>query len=69
MEKFGIFELLDALSAMTDTPAEENKARTPDEAFAPPTYGMPASEPPARTNSAFEGFVARHEEARGRVKK
>ncbi len=52
MEKFGIFELLDALSAVTQAVSEEPFApqkeeqtkelspkRRPDAAFAPPVYG------------------------------
>ena len=68
MEKFGIFELLDALSALTaqngpepdgDPPAAP---RLPDGAFDPPAYG---GEPPQKTggreNDALAGFLARHD--------
>lgn len=86
MEKFGIFELLDALSAITaatsgekapsspaPSRAEEKTEtkRTPDAAFAPPSYadggGTDGLAPSGRT--AYDGFVARHEAAKGRVKK
>ncbi len=71
MEKFGIFELLDALSALTaqneppQEPAAEEKEpapKKPDGAFAPPSYG---SEPPAKTGGreadALSDFLARHD--------
>lgn len=67
MEKFGIFELLDTLSALI-LPAERPPAppeETPspaDRAFAPPSYGEPASPvPPAA--SALSSFLDRHERA------
>ena len=82
MEKFGIFELLDALSALTAAGAddarggqgdakEEEKAkdRPFDPAFDPPAYGQeqPHASPAGR--SAYDGFLARHEAAKGRAKK
>lgn len=71
MEKFGIFELLDALSALTETDEkpEPSQPRTPDGAFAAPDYGLPAQEPPAGGQTALDGFLSRHEAAKNRVKK
>ena len=67
MEKFGIFELLDALSAITaatDAPAEESPSAM-DEAYKPPVYGdQPADAPkapePHTDTDALAGFLARH---------
>lgn len=72
MEKFGIFELLDALSALTareDAPAAPPKPE--DAAFRPPAYSAesgaasaPAAreEPPeAQRQSALGDFLARHD--------
>lgn len=72
MEKFGIFELLDALSALTareaDPSAETGEAppKTTDGAFAPPAYkNEPASAAPAPANAAdpdaLAHFLARHD--------
>ena len=71
MEKFGIFELLDALSALTaqngqpqEPPPEEEapSPKKPDGAFAPPSYG---GEQPKKTGGreadALSGFLARHD--------
>ena len=78
MEKFGIFELLDALSAITDTapnpPAEEEPApaepkRMPDEAFAAPSYGSGDTVPPPAGENALGSFLARHDEISKRAKK
>ncbi len=57
MEKFGIFELLDALSAIAETSsdppseretpereAEQTEARKPDSSYLAPSYGAPAVE-------------------------
>ena len=42
MEKFGIFELLDALSALTAVPPEEEQAADAlDAAYLPPDYPLP----------------------------
>lgn len=67
MEKFGIFELLDALSAFTDAAQEEKPepptATTPSEqdaAFAPPDYAAPQTETGVR-QSALSSLLARHE--------
>lgn len=68
MEKFGIFELLDALSALTaqnvPPPAEEPpaKKRQPDESFDPPAYGgEPQEKTGGRESDALADFLARHE--------
>ncbi len=67
MEKFGIFELLDALAAMTEDPPKTEK-RTPDAAFDAPSYGeAPKKEPEGGT--AVGGFLDRHERASRRIKK
>lgn len=65
MEKFGIFELLDALSAITAQndsvpPAEPAPPKQPDGAFDPPAY---ESGPAAKTGGqeALAGFLARHD--------
>lgn len=67
MEKFGIFELLDALSALTEEnppqkeePLSPGKNAAPDGAFAPPAYG---EQPPKGTAGAeaLQGFLARHD--------
>ncbi len=84
MEKFGIFELLDALSAITAAappsgeaeqkdssaePAAEKKKKTPDAAFAPPAYGTPEQTPAGTQNTALGSFMARHDAAKERAKK
>ena len=75
MEKFGIFELLDALSAVT---APEEEASSPaggeenmppahpdprENAFAPPRYGAPSAptEPAAPQKNAAAAFPPREE--------
>ena len=51
MEKFGIFELLDALSALTAVPPEEEQASSAlDSAYLPPDY--PLASPQQETSSA-----------------
>ena len=76
MEKFGIFELLDALSAMTEAPKEEAQGaqaetppKRPDASFAAPAYG--AAPPPAQETeqSALDSFLARHDALAKRAKK
>lgn len=66
MEKFGIFELLDALSALMQEEKTESAApQTPkkeDAAFAPPAYG--SADP-----GALEGLLQRHEEMSRRIDK
>ncbi len=86
MEKFGIFELLDALAALTpparedgppeaEEPAAETQPapaekRTPDAAFAPPSYGEGGAAPANLSQgSAYGAFLARHEKAKERAKK
>ena len=72
MEKFGIFELLDALSALTAREnASEEKSSAQDKVYLPPAY--PAPEPPAEAQptskpqpphpekDALAGFYARHD--------
>lgn len=74
VEKFGIFELLDALSALTAREETQNPP-TPsfeDAAFAPPKY--PGSdEEPRKTESprkdALAGFYARHDAVAKKAKK
>ena len=77
MEKFGIFELLDTLSALTapvngaeaetgdENPAPETaKANPQDDAFAPPVFGAPPlkEEAPAQKNGdAISALLQRHE--------
>ena len=55
MEKFGIFELLDALSALTaqDKPQEEVKPSAKDAAYQPPVYsaGESAAKEPHNTSA------------------
>lgn len=64
MEKFGIFELLDALSALSaeNAPSEKSTAETGDKAFDPPVYG--GDEPhkaSGKESDALSGFLARHD--------
>ena len=80
MEKFGIFELLDTLSALT---AAENAARgesqPPDaEAQSAPQAAPPAARAAApaeqqsgqtRGRDAFAAFLARHDETRRHAEK
>lgn len=77
MEKFGIFELLDTLSALTasqsDAEAESTeeqpspeigKADPQDSAFSPPVFGAPPlkkDEPAQHNGSAFSALLQRHE--------
>lgn len=59
MEKFGIFELLDALSAVTEQagpPAAEPPAQTPEPV-------------PKEGAVALQGFLRRHEDIAKRAKK
>ena len=83
MEKFGIFELLDALSALTapqNAPDQETPPQDNADYLAPPAYAAPAkeSEPPAQNpfaafppseekSDAFSSFLARHDEASRRI--
>ena len=65
MEKFGIFELLDALAALSETaftpPAETKKV--PDTAFSVPVYDAPSTqEPPSSPEQdALGSLLARHD--------
>ena len=72
MEKFGIFELLDALAALTssETVPEEKTLSTKDSVCRPPVYGDAGSpetkaektEPPSTAEKdALAGFYARHD--------
>ena len=76
MEKFGIFELLDTLSALTAAHPEENAAPRVDESPADaPCEAKPAdapSSPPAdrpHGSEALAAFLARHDEVRRRAEK
>ncbi len=76
MEKFGIFELLDALSALAETPPKEGgespengEKRTPDASFAAPSYGETPLPAPQQKGNALASFLARHEAAKNRAKK
>ena len=68
MEKFGIFQLLDTLSALTapgpaeKEPAAENGAERSGEPDAAPRAGRTAPD-------ALAAFLARHEEMRRRAEK
>ena len=79
MEKFGIFELLDALSAVLDgkndaPPPDETSAETPakppaeptavDASFLPPDYAASAQE-----GGALSSFLSRHDETVKRIEK
>lgn len=77
MEKFGIFELLDTLSALTSAPprteetppppaadaAETKRADVNDAAFAPPpsAFPLPERSPAQPQTNAFAALIARHE--------
>ena len=79
MEKFGIFELLDALSAVLDgktdaPPPEEAPAEKPDEPPAAPTAVDASFLPPDYAASTQEGgalssFLTRHDETVKRIEK
>ena len=74
MEKFGIFELLDTLSALLPQDgekknAEEGEKSSPnvkDAAFSPPSY---AAEPKTAEDAALSSFLSRHDEIARRVDK
>lgn len=77
MEKFGIFELLDTLSALAspqsdaeaesteaESAPETGKADPQDSAFSPPVFGAPPlkkDEPAPQNGSAFSALLQRHE--------
>ena len=76
MEKFGIFDLLDTLSALVapeetkDAAAKsaETRPAAEDAAFSPPAYGEPQPAPAVTTtNTALASFLARHEAAKQRT--
>ncbi len=79
MEKFGIFELLDTLSALllpesapsapSAPPSPPEKApSTRDAAFAPPAYAKEETPPPPEpAANALSSFLAKHEEAAKRA--
>ena len=69
MEKFGIFELLDALSALTSA---QSDAPAPPEAPEPAQSAPPPGErPDPRTaeEDALSAFLARHDAISRRIKK
>ena len=72
MEKFGIFELLDALSALTaqngpappEAAGQSAEPRRPDGAFDPPAYAKEEDRgqgQKADGRDALAGFLARHD--------
>ena len=82
MEKFGIFELLDTLSALIlpdGQPAvrpEEHTSEAPraeDSAFAPPAYrgapapAVPPAPAPPPASSALHSFLEKHDSAVKRI--
>ena len=71
MEKFGIFELLDTLSAFaapdTEQKAEETRPSRDDEAFAPPPYSAPESAAGANKQAAINALLERHERIAKRI--
>ncbi len=69
MEKFGIFEILDALSAFTATKSEQPQEKqetefTPTEEPSPPT-----AREKQRPADAFSSLIARQEEISRRIDK
>ena len=76
MEKFGIFELLDALSAIIGAPAQapepqeqDGEKRVPDAAFDPPSYGDGEASHAQEGGTALGSFLERHERTKDRAKK
>ena len=65
MEKFGIFELLDTLSALilpeAGPPSPDPGPNAADGAFAPPAYKAPSKTTPEQ--SAISAFLDRHDRA------
>lgn len=70
MEKFGIFELMDALSAIVsaETPTDDSAPQTTgtptaqDAAFDPPSYGEEKrDEGPSGQRDALSSFLSRHD--------
>ena len=72
MEKFGIFELLDTLSAIVEEDGDkkeaenQEKADPSDKAFAPPDYPAAAQ---GERGEALSSFLTRHEEIVKRIDK
>ena len=77
MEKFGIFELLDALSALTARQPDASDKMPPAESTPPATDGRAApsaaqghsAAQPSAEKDALAAFLARHDEISRRVKK
>ncbi len=78
MEKFGIFELLDALAALTEKTEEpKEEPKTLDPAYLPPDYAgenkreQPPEQPkpPKPEADALAGFYARHDAVAKKAKK
>ena len=77
MEKFGIFELLDTLSAIlageNETPAAQKeppkRPSTGDAAFAPPAYAGEQPSNAQEKNSALSAFLAHHDEVSKKIDK
>ncbi len=67
MEKFGIFELLDALSALTA--GEQTQPKADDPAFSAPAYGTETPSAPNAGRDALGGLLARHEQISRKAKK
>ncbi len=69
MEKFGIFELLDALSALTarESAPEDKPAGGPPAQTEPPA--APKREADGAPADALAVFLARHEEMKKHIKK
>ncbi len=80
MEKFGIFELLDALSAITENvpppaqPAQNEQTappapskKVPDAAFDSPDYGNERPAPQPDGGNAYDGFLAKHDAIKKRA--
>lgn len=63
MEKFGIFELLDALSAFSAPQSGETDDKKADSAdgIAPQKDAPAAAETPSSQRDALASFLARHE--------
>ncbi len=68
MEKFGIFQLLDALSAMTSVKNAEETAAPPPSTDQPSPAIAPPTADPARSNAdAFALLIARQEAISKRI--
>ena len=77
MEKFGIFELLDTLAALTQPPAQSPaptlnppapERKVPDDAFRAPDYGLPSAEVPRSDVQALDGLLAKHEKIKKKAR-